>query len=541
VLRKCPHAVSTSTLAQAQRHWKRLVDASTLSTILLLPAWAAILSLPRGQISFSALAQVLIGYAVLAGALWALGGCGARSRGIGCACRYLMLAIVFALGTETLFWLLRTSLPDPAFELLKSVPLPGGRVSLYACLAALALILHRLALASKAWRLAASLLWPLPILLLANTVWAVAIAPGPAPDHGDVPSRRVIWLVLDELDLGYLDSNLQALPTFTKLRHSALWAAAAYAPASHTRQSVPILWTGEHIDEVATTSSGWLKTRRVGESEWDYRWLDQHTIFKALADRGLSVQIIGWALNYCGNVAAMPRIACFDDRPYRAPGRVLGIWNWLFSENGLVDLLYDVLIARRAHSPPQWYRANQYYRPSDLGILRMGAYIDDVERNADRLFGNKTAALVFAHLPCPHLPPYDLIRGVPPGTPEEDYARNLARCDGLVGRVLTYSEAGEGQETMVIVTSDHWFRYDNMLRGGGVAAYGQVQRPIPFAVLLHGADQSPSILYSRSFNIRETRALVEAYLGGRISHYEQVRTVLDSWADKGGPLPGLRH
>lgn len=106
-----------------------------------------------------------------------------------------------------------------------------------------------------------------------------------------------------------------------------------------------------------------------------------------------------------------------------------------------------------------------------LGTLKARLNEDVASRDYD---------LIFAHLPCPHLPRLDgqLTQGM-----INDYYDNLHQCDKILDTVINALRKSEDQPRRLIVTADHWFRPGDWIRNKKPGDYPQVPRKIPFYLL----------------------------------------------------------
>lgn len=499
----------------------------TYASLLLLPAWGAAGGIPPGPARWSTLGQLIAGTAVLAAALWLL----QRVRRGGGAGRVLASVlesvVVLTLGVDLLYWAGRTTLSGRLLDQLRVVP--HWRVLLWLlALAGVALFEGRNGARRAVLAFAASVFWPLPLVLLANgALAATRAADPPTLSRAAVPARRVIWIIFDELDLGYLDADSARLPGFDALRRRSFWASQAASPANETRRSVPMLLTGMQLASVEPTSGAWLAAQVAPGEPYDPDLLRERGVITAVAAHGFATRVIGWAFRYCGNVTHVPGVACSDDRLYRLPGAALPLPEWLLSGDNLLALHHEIVARRIGRDPRSWYEWDHYHGPESRPELRMGDYVRQVIDSASTIFGDPTRAFVFAHLPCPHLPPFDLIHGVPAGTPQQDYAGNLRRCDELLRAVLRLVDADSRHRTLLVTSSDHWFRYENAAQAGDRAAYGRIARPIPFSV--YQPAWSAGGTYVRPFSTLRTRELVERYLAGSIGSYADVARLVDTW------------
>ncbi len=140
--------------------------------------------------------------------------------------------------------------------------------------------------ALRAIRRLALIASPLAVLTLAHGLWTfleVAAGPvwrrvDPAPLSAGPPSlRRVVWLVLEELDQRILFEARPtglALPEIDRLRQESLYADAARPPAGRPEVSMPALITGRPVVAVAPTGPNDLELtfrdgKTLGQTLWN--------------------------------------------------------------------------------------------------------------------------------------------------------------------------------------------------------------------------------------------------------------------------------
>jgi hypothetical protein len=111
---------------------------------------------------------------------------------------------------------------------------------------------------------------------------------------------------------------------------------------------------------------------------------------------------------------------------------------------------------------------------------------------------NKDFDLVFAHLPCPHLPRVDgqNSKGI-----YNDYYDNLNHCDNIVSTTINTLRANDDRPWRLIVTSDHWFRPGDWIRNKKPGEPPPLPRMVPFYLLENGYNDTP-VRIAEGSNIR---------------------------------------
>lgn len=507
----------------------------SLAGLMVLSAGDRILALPVKYLRWAHAWQLLLGIFSCSLVLWLLKRAGRAKTRLGRTARALFLllplfwlpdALTSIEGVTTAYLWLMSALNRLGIGMATSRTLVLALV-----LGGLAFLVY-LALRTRAqrWmRKGLLLLSALPVLLVFQIILRLTIRPATSSQATQINSRRVIWLVFDELDQPILAGHLETLPAFRALASHSLVATQAHAPANYTDLSLPSLWTGRPVFDASSSSRGGLLIRSAAEAPWSRTWLKGKTVFEHVHTLGLGVHIVGWHLPYSTLFPDRPGFITEDSSPYVAPGPNQNIFAWMFRDSLIWNQVY-ALNARRYRQNLDRYETALEQQPKGHLGRRIRDLVDAQEAALEDAIRNDSAALVFGHLGAPHLP----LSGVrPAGTagPQDDYLANLARCDQFLGRIILPLIQKPSTSTLVIVSSDHWFRY--------AEAKAQVigdqppssKRPIPFIVCLPGSPGMITAPYERGFNTIRTRDLVEGFLQGRIHTYAEAVAMMDGWTD----------
>ena len=352
-------------------------------------------------------------------------------------------------------------------------------------------------------------------------------------------SRRVIWLLFDELDqkLAFDERPPSVeLPELDRLRAESFVANQAKQTAGWTMLALPNLLSGRIFSQAELVDAGELRLYTEGKGK-GVDWRDQPNVFRNARAAGANAELIGWHHPYC-RVLGDSVVRCMDvpsGHPTSALLRetnaneegVLRTVPFLFRlqfEN-LLDLfrtdgvsnsenLKDAYVQRR--------QLQQYFR------IRDHAYAEAVDKQIDFLF---------IHFPLPHLfAIYDRKRKDFTLSGSTSYFDNLALVDRTVGEVRrTLEQAGMWSTTSIVITSDHGLRPD-MWRGGynwneeleRLTAGGQSQT-VPLIVKLAGENRG--VVYNRSFSNVVTGDLIVDMLRGRVT----TATDIAAWLDARSP------
>ena len=513
------------------RDW--LVSIS-LSGLMLLRAGDRILSLPVKYLRFGHAWQFIAGVVCLTVFLWTLRQVGRQRSPFGWLARAMFLflplawlpdALASIQGVATAYIGFITFLGKLRFGVFAARALPLAIV--LGTLIGLAYLVTEKR--GRKWvQTYLAFTSVLPLLIIFQILFRLW-----TPSHGTTqatpllpPARRVVWLVFDELDQLVLSENTQTLPGFKALSEGAFMATQARAPGNSTDLSLPNLWTGESVYDAHSSPAGML-IRSTPDGPWSRDWINGRTVFERIHDLGLGVRIVGWHLPYYALFPDRPGMETDDSSPFMTPGPYQGIFAWMLRENLIWNQLY-VLNAKRYENDPERLEAYVEHIPKVHLYRSFQQLVEEQEILLAAAIHTHTDALVFGHIAAPHLPISTQTHFPLPGTPEQNYLANLGRCDQFLAKSILPFVQAPAIPTMVIVTSDHWFRYADVKSQNGRGNSSAPGRPIPFIVYLSGETRVPKP-YGREFNTERTRELVEAYLGGRISSYRDLKDMLDKW------------
>lgn len=338
----------------------------------------------------------------------------------------LVAVLVLALGAA-LAW------PRPALRAMRGVALAASPVAV-------------VTLAFIGWML---------LELAGGPEWRLA---EPKPLGRTPPSlRRVVWLVLEELDQRMAFEARPAgldLPEFDRLRRESLYADGARPPAGTPEVSMPALITGRPVVAVAPRSPNDLElTFADGKTA---RFSAHANVFTRARTLGYDGALVGWHLPYprilggsLGLAAFRPSAAYESTRGPTAGATLVSQWASLV--------------------PPANLRRLSVQRFAEVADLALRAATDE-------RFG-----LVLLHLPVPH-PPGIYDRATGRLTPwsfrgaAEGYLDNLALADQVLARLRRgLDRARLDDRTWLVVTSDRWWP-------ASVRDDGSADRRVPFLV-----------------------------------------------------------
>lgn len=319
---------------------------------------------------------------------------------------------------------------------------------------------------------------------------------------------RVTWLVFDELDQRLAFDNRPAdfrMPVFDQLFERSMICSDAYPPSRCTEISIPALLTGRLVRETVPYGNGNLALEYVGEKDAK-PFQSQPTIFDKIAERHLNAaavvgyhplsRVLGSKLVDCFFTAAPTQMNTLDVGFFHSVGRCL----------------------RSIFETPSY----SLFGASLVGLAAADRYIAVIER-AEKIAADPTVDFAFIHLPIPHAPYIfdSTSEAIKAGkTHLRRYFENLALADKALGLLLSAIERGR-PESVVIVTSDHWWRK--------AAAYdGVVDRRVPLA--LHFFGQTANRRYTDKLNTVSLQDLTLAIIDRKVSTPDEV----DFWLRANG-------
>lgn len=525
----------TPCLAAVRLRMHDMPLALSLAGLMVLSAGDRILSLPAKYLRWGHAWQLILGISVLTLLLSILREISRRKTFAGRSAKVMFFLLPLAF------------LPDALTSLNGVTPLYLGFISflgrlgfsafvgrtlvLVVVLTGLATLAY-LVLRTKAnhWLQKGLILFSaLPFILILQVCIRLGFR-SPAPLHrSQLPPRRVVWLVFDELDQPILAASLDTLPGFRSLAKKSLVCSQAHAPGNYTDLSLPSLWTGEPVFDASSSSRGGLLIKPGPDAPWSREWLKGRTVFERIHALGQGVHIVGWHLPYCALFPDRLGFTTEDSSHFAAPGPDLNIFTWMVRDNLIWNQLYALNSRRFQDDLPRYENELEHIPKGHLG-RRIRDLVDNQESSLTEAIKNSSAALVFGHLGAPHLPLSSKSPSVNPKDPETDYLHNLARCDQFLTNAVLPSIQESSIPTMLIVTSDHWFRFAEAKSQARGSSSPTSRRPIPFLIFLSGNSSEPGS-YERGFNTERTRELVEAFLAGRIDSFDEVKQRMDTWPD----------
>jgi len=342
------------------------------------------------------------------------------------------------------------------------------------------------------------------------------------------PARRAVWIIFDELDFTAafgMERLPVELPELRRLRDESFFALDARPPADTTLKSIPSLLTGSLISEARPASYKELSITFASGGR-EVRWSEQPNIFTRVREMNGATAAVGWYHPYCRVLGDTLDLCTRDFIPEAVGARELTFGELMLKQAR--DLWSIVPLAQRLNERIRGLN----HLESEIRREHASVYAR-VSAAAANAVTERGLSLTLLHFPVPHDPPiYDRrTRGLTYDAPT-NYFDNLALADSALGGLRRSMErAGLWDETIVLVSSDHWWRVE-MWRGerfwtGEEQALtaGHTDRRVPFILKLAG--RNTHLRYEPAFNTVLSQDLLIALLRGEMSTASEVAAWID--------------
>ncbi len=362
---------------------------------------------------------------------------------------------------------------------------------------------------------------PVVVVTFAHALMDMA-APGRLTAYAKAPVvprqhalQRVVWIIFDEMDEAVAFSRRPhglALPEFDRFRSQALEATSAYPPAQWTMVSMPALIDGELLVKAVPDRSGDLELVAVGGAE--KRWSREPNVFSEARQSGYRTAIVGAYHPYC-RVLAASLDECYSQHtelPLEIAHRrgllaALGAQLAFVGETMFRIGPYDLRLRERAAELERKVRLDDYRN------LLPAAKAEAADKKID---------LLLIHLAVPHPPAfYDRQHDHLDDSAEHSYVDGVALADKALGELRrTMQQAGAWDNSVVLISSDHWWRADlyagqaSWSKEDAVVSGGIVDHRIPF--MLHFPAQDAPLSFPVPFNTVISKALLLKILRGEV-------------------------
>lgn len=312
-------------------------------------------------------------------------------------------------------------------------------------------------------------------------------------------TKRVIWMTYDELDQNYvfdITNNKSNFPHLFDFYNSSFHATQVNGPTDQTVLSIFSYLLGERLSSIhieglenikIQTQKG-TKSLKLGEI---------NTIFNSVDENGFRLGIAGWHLPYCHFSSKLSTV-CYQFGSSK--------YNY-FTSNSFLETLQMQLRTFL----PDWYSYEH--------LLIYKGFM----KAAKELAANKDLNLIYLHFPIPHPPQiYDTILKKEKSFPanQDGYDSNLALVEKSFLEIkTTLVENGMWDDSIVIMTSDHWKRVPR--------EYFAAHSLVPFIIKLEKKHNS-TFTFDQPMSSIAIHSLILPLLNGNIETNQELTFLLSS-------------
>jgi len=331
------------------------------------------------------------------------------------------------------------------------------------------------------------------IVLVAQFISAKGFATSNNNQSAKNSFAKTVVIIFDELDSDLLDAKIDQYPAFNYLEQSAALSGRVYPPSNYTHISVPSMLLGKPLIGSELIGKSILVTRK--DDSRNERLPSKDDLLSIAVENGSMVSLVGWHLPYCATFTTISR--CIDDAQFGVPGNHLSTIEWLYGKNSLL-LRYRENRTKEKFNDVNVYSEAFFKDPRNFKLNNITDILGTLKARLNEDVASRDYDLIFAHLPCPHLPRLDgqLTQGM-----INDYYDNLHQCDKILDTVINALRKSEDQPWRLIVTADHWFRPGDWIRNKKPGDYPQIPRKVPFYLLANDY-KAATIRISGGTNLR---------------------------------------
>jgi hypothetical protein len=320
-------------------------------------------------------------------------------------------------------------------------------------------------------------------------------------------TQRVVWMLFDELDqriaFDQRPTGLK-LPEMDRFLSQAVVCSAAYPPSRCTEISISAFFTGRLIDETVKKSPRTLSVFFSGDSE--ARSLNTlTTIFHRLRSRSLNCGVLAYYHPFGRLFGDVVAEYCWKEYPTQ--------------ENAITGSIPHMVVAYFRTLLETWGRSPF---GTSLAVQKAIRNYKESQGAALRLASDPRIDVAFLHWPIPHAPfIYNSCKNdiVPKEVGPKGYLDNLALVDRSLGEIRHEMQAaGVWDKSLVILTTDHWWRAAPLFDG-------KKSLRVPFAI--HFPCQEHRVEYDRRLNTVIVHDLILAI----VDHVINDPTDLTQWLD----------
>jgi len=306
--------------------------------------------------------------------------------------------------------------------------------------------------------------------------------------------KKVIFLVFDEFDQKYYEKYSDKLTNLKELELTSYSNNNFYTPANYTRESIPAILTGNSIRKVI------IKNKELSFINLDNNKVDlnfENSIFNDFTKRNLTSSIYaGYYIPYCRIFKVKN---CYDRIDFQNTSFGLkDAFNFFLEVTFFEKILDKVLSLDKEYLDP-------------LSTNNLAEFMVNNSEN----FINTNTNLVYIHYSIPPLPIQgnNLILDIADSDNFTEYEKNLFLVDLTIKKIQ--STLSLYKDSLLIVTSDHWFRQSSFENYSNTKPY-----PVFFASKIIGDNNN--ISENDSKNSSSLKKLIIDYLDGNVNNNNDI-------------------
>ena len=312
--------------------------------------------------------------------------------------------------------------------------------------------------------------------------------------------KKVFLLIFDEFDQKHFKKHYDKLTNLKKLHKTSYSNNKFYTPGNYTRESIPAILTGNSIQKTI------IKNKNLSFLNLDNEIIDfnfENSIFNDFKKRNLTSSIFaGYYIPYC---RVFKINICFDKINFEKEKINFTDTFLIFLEVTFIDKILGKIYN---------------FEKKELDPLSKNGLAKFMINNSNS-FINTKKNFVYIHYPFPHLPlqAADLLPNQNEINNLTDYEKNLFLIDKTISNIQ--SSLLKYRNSLLIVTSDHWFRKPYLRSADQKKAY-----PVVFISKVIGDDQF--FLNEESKNASSIKNLIIEYLDGNVRSNYDIKIFFDN-------------
>jgi hypothetical protein len=319
------------------------------------------------------------------------------------------------------------------------------------------------------------------------------------------------------------------LPALDALAKQSISADNATSPTGATLTSIPSLIMGKFVNDSHEVSSDDLRVD-LEDGEKGVSWVTQPTLFSEAYEAGHNVAVVGWYVPYCRIFSAVLS-KCSAYGFYDVDSDHSSLKHEIARQLKRVSSIRVEFL--RSYLGQKFGMSWIEPRTNREWVLRFKKILSDVRsRVVDR-----SNDVVYVHFSIPHFPIiYDRQKAEFSESGNGTYLDNLVLVDRALGEIMgPMKDAGVWDDTAVLVSSDHWFRF--RADEAGLFVDGKnVDRHVPFLLKMPGRNRQ--VVFHKPFNTILSKDLLLSILEREVETPSDAVTWIERHATDHPPLTG---